>query len=374
MASIHRPHSTAAFVQSMHLTPSKFSESKNSTITCQTKNCQPRLPIWTMTANSATAHGIASLHAGTWFKLICGASLHDVAMVRNLCHIYTSVGVDCIDVAAETAIIRAARDGIERAITSQSAKKPLLMISVNDDLDIHFRKAYFDSTKCPADCTRPCEKACPADAITEETGVIEARCYGCGRCLPVCPLGLVDTIEKKYDTSEIRRLLRSGGVDALEIHTGNGRVNAFGKFWDQLRHDISDNLQVVAVSLPNLGTDDVLAMALLYMWQCMRETVSESKLELIWQVDGRPMSGDIGGGTARAAVILAKRVRTLLTKYDIEGHVQLAGGTNWKTVDLMEEAGILRNGGNVSVSKSAAGVAIGGYARKVSFFFSFLFD
>lgn len=321
--------------------------------------------MWTITANSATAHGTASLHAGTWFKLICGASLHDVAMVGNLCQIYTSVGVDCIDVAAETAIIRAARDGIERAITGKPAKKPLLMISVNDDLDIHFRKAYFDSKKCPPDCTRPCERACPADAITEETGVIEARCYGCGRCLPVCPLGLVDTIDKKYDTSEIRRLLRSGAVDALEIHTGKDRFDAFGKLWDQLRDDISDNLQVVAVSFPNLGTDDVLAMGLLYMWQCMRETVSGTNLELIWQVDGKPMSGDIGGGTAKAAVKLAKRVRKLLTKYDIEGHVQLAGGTNWKTVDLMEEAGILRNGGDVSVSESAAGVAIGGYARKI---------
>jgi Fe-S-cluster-containing hydrogenase component 2 len=64
----------------------------------------------------------------------------------------------------------------------------------------------FDPEDCPPDCSKPCEKVCPADAILLERvmieeehsqsdpscgklegGVITERCYGCGRCLSVCP-------------------------------------------------------------------------------------------------------------------------------------------------------------------------------------------
>ncbi|KAL4572936.1 hypothetical protein LXL04_019724 [Taraxacum kok-saghyz] len=39
----------------------------------------------------------------------------------------------------------------------------------------------FDTDNCPKDCTRPCEKICPANAIFK-AGVITERCYCCGRC------------------------------------------------------------------------------------------------------------------------------------------------------------------------------------------------
>eukprot|EP00252_Welwitschia_mirabilis_P019814 TRINITY_DN4695_c0_g1_i2.p2 TRINITY_DN4695_c0_g1~~TRINITY_DN4695_c0_g1_i2.p2 ORF type:complete len:109 (-),score=16.37 TRINITY_DN4695_c0_g1_i2:23-349(-) len=79
------------------------------------------------------------------------------------------------------------------------------MISVNDNEDVHFRKAYFNPEDCPVDCSRPCERVCPADAIRFSNstfpkhaipggssssmfeGVVLDRCYGCGRCIPVCP-------------------------------------------------------------------------------------------------------------------------------------------------------------------------------------------
>eukprot|EP01040_Poterioochromonas_malhamensis_P018348 gene18348-21398_t len=48
-----------------------------------------------------------SLHSGKWFKLICGASNQEVVTVRNLCLIYTVAGVDCIDVAADRAVVEA---------------------------------------------------------------------------------------------------------------------------------------------------------------------------------------------------------------------------------------------------------------------------
>ncbi|MEM9008819.1 MAG: 4Fe-4S ferredoxin, partial [Cyanobacteria bacterium P01_F01_bin.86] len=50
-----------------------------------------------------------SLSLGQWFKLICGASYQDVAAVRNLSLIYSLAGADCIDVAADLAVVHAAR-------------------------------------------------------------------------------------------------------------------------------------------------------------------------------------------------------------------------------------------------------------------------
>ncbi|MFM7716604.1 MAG: 4Fe-4S ferredoxin, partial [Microcystis sp.] len=56
-----------------------------------------------------------SLVAGHWFKLICGASYQDLPTIRNLALTYTIAGADCIDVAADRAVIVAAREGIETA-------------------------------------------------------------------------------------------------------------------------------------------------------------------------------------------------------------------------------------------------------------------
>lgn len=102
----------------------------------------------------------------------------------------------------------------------------------------------FDPEDCPADCSRPCENVCPANAISfqqksasqilydndaprvmnvlaladftlkvqsaflqnlycsigfiMQDGVITERCYGCGRCLPVCPY---DKISSPFSSS-----------------------------------------------------------------------------------------------------------------------------------------------------------------------------
>ena len=149
-----------------------------------------------------------SLTEGNWFKLICGASYQHLPAVRSLALIYTLAGVDCIDVAADSAVITAVQEGIKAAQNYQHCdsaanfgvkNKPLLMISINDAEDPHFRKAEFDATQCPEECPRPCETICGANAIafskitSEFSGVIDRLCYGCGRCLPVCPENLITT-------------------------------------------------------------------------------------------------------------------------------------------------------------------------------------
>lgn len=309
---------------------------------------------------------LKSLDRGTWFKLICGASFHDAPSIHNISTVYTAAGVDCIDVACDRAIIQAARSGIKKGLLRREcAESPLLMVSVNAGSDPHFRKAIFDPVKCPPDCRRPCEKVCPADAINE-TGVILDRCYGCGRCIPVCPLGIVDATEKVFDTQFIANVLSSGEVDAIEIHLGQGQELDFYALWQEIGAATA-LLKIVAVSLPDLGDDDALQDGLSVLWRIMRDgggSVVTGQTRLIWQADGRPMSGDIGRGTAKAAVRLATRIRKVLTRGDIPGDVQLAGGTNDATVPLMAKAGIKRLPG-MSRETTAVGIAVGGYARKV---------
>jgi Fe-S-cluster-containing hydrogenase component 2 len=74
---------------------------------------------------------------------------------------YTLAGADCIDVAADPAVIAAALDALQVASElggeAQARgfgfrSRPLLMVSLNDGEDPHFRKAEFNPELCPADC------------------------------------------------------------------------------------------------------------------------------------------------------------------------------------------------------------------------------
>ena len=77
---------------------------------------------------SDRSYPLHSLEAGNWFKLICGASFQDLSAVRNLALSYSLAGADCIDVAADPAVITAAKEGIaaarEKAKTMQGEKFP----------------------------------------------------------------------------------------------------------------------------------------------------------------------------------------------------------------------------------------------------------
>jgi|TARA_B100000085_G_C18397109_1_gene452925 hypothetical protein len=66
------------------------------------------------------------------------------------------------------------------------------------------------------------------------------------------------------------------------------------------------------------------------------------------------MSGDVGAGTARAALRLWQQVRTSAPP----GPLQLAGGTNSATIGLLNGLGLPRSCG-------PAGVAFGGMARSI---------
>ncbi len=307
-----------------------------------------------------TQQPLKSLQQGHWFKLICGASFQDLPAIRNLSLVYTLAGADCIDVAADPAVISAATEGIDAAFKVAASgendpSKPWLMVSLNDGEDPHFRKAMLDPALCPRDCPQPCVQICPAQAILfpdkNMGGVIMERCYGCGRCLPICPIEQITAQTYRASAANTIPLIMAGQVDALEIHTHPTHEQLFHRLWQTIKPYVHA-LKVLAISCPD-GAGHLAYLRTLF------QHVSPLPCPLIWQTDGRPMSGDIGDGTTRAAVQLGKRV----LEAQLPGFVQLAGGTNGHTVVKLEANGLLK--GQRSDSRHVAGVAYGSYARRL---------
>lgn len=308
---------------------------------------------------------LRSLREGNWFKLICGASYQHLPAIRSLTLAYTLAGADCIDVAADPAVVAAAREALKvAAYLGEEAKQrgfgfrdlPWLMVSLNDGEDPHFRKAEFDWAGCPIECPRPCEKVCPAEAIAFNrsgdnfSGVIDQLCYGCGRCVPICPSNLIFTRSYVSTPEAVAPVVLQTGVDALEIHTQVGRVKDFERLWKAILPSI-DRLKLIAVSCPDgEGLIDYL--------RSLYDLMQPLPCPLIWQTDGRPMSGDIGAGTTHAAIKLGQKVLSA----GLPGYVQLAGGTNSHTALKLKTTGLL-NPKSGDRHSFISGIAYGSYAR-----------
>lgn len=293
-------------------------------------------------------------------------------------------------------------------------RRPWLMVSVNDQEDLHFRKASFDATRCPADCPRPCETICPTRAIPpaaalrgleyEVSGRVEGvaeqgRCYGCGRCLAVCPLGLIEARPYEVDAAAVLSSL-AGRVDALEIHTNTSSFShrdrpeddPFHGLCARLRGPPSDGLKLVAVSFPFFGEDETAAFLshrrqLLSGLGAPVGPPGRTARLRVWQTDGRPMSGDIGKGATLSCVRFGAEVlrAQALPFFRLRGgagaeaelgeeqhFLQLAGGTNAYTAEKLEAEGLLspwgleqqEQGGGAAAASWVHGLAFGGFARK----------
>ena len=291
----------------------------------------------------------AALRHGDWRKLICGASNQDLAAITDLAWVHTRAGIHCIDVAPDPAVVAAARQGIATAL-SPGQPSPWLMVSINDDTDPHFRKAHFDPRHCPADCPRPCEATCPVAAIST-TGVAMERCYGCGRCLSVCPLGLIEERPWLVERSRLLAVLAMCQPDALEIHTRPGAISPFARLLTLLQ-PLLPRLQLLSVS-----AGGPLSRLIPYLWQ-LHGLLSNQPVRHLWQLDGRPMSGDLGRGTAYAAVELALG----MSRHGPPGLLQVAGGVNGYTRTLLDRHGLAGHG---EAAPAVVGMAFGGAARQL---------
>lgn len=286
-----------------------------------------------------------------WFKFILGASFQDLPQVEVLSAVWSLAGVSCIDCCADRAVLSAVERGFVQAQGIASSLgivwvRPWVMISLKDGLDPHFRKALFDPQYCPTDCTRPCERICPTQAI-DLGGVHQDLCYGCGRCQPVCPLGLIEFLETQYTSEVLAHTLAGQAIDALEIHTHVGNLAGFERLWHGLT-PLLPQLKLLSISFPDhpdlreylWALHDFIAHTTLYVTR---------PIPIVWQTDGLPMSGDLGKARAKAAVALAQKVLS----WELPGYVQLAGGTNQHSLPLAQEQGL-----------PISGIAYGSYARK----------
>ena len=311
-------------------------------------------------------------------KWIGGASNQDLAAIEDLAGLYSLARVHCLDLAADPAVVAAARRGIAWA-EARGAARPWVMVSLSDGTDPHFRKAWFDPACCPPDCPRPCQRVCPALAIPAlmpepgaisrfsgvqggaASGVLEDRCYGCGRCLPACPLGLIEERDQLLPAAAVAPLLAALRPDAIELHTRIGRAGAFAARLDQVRAAgiplrrlaVSCGLEVEgAPRSTEVGASGADAERLVdELWNRFAQ-LRAAGFKPLWQLDGRPMSGDVGAGTARSAVGLLQRLASQLPP----GPVQLAGGTNDRTLSLVAALA-------PSERVVVAGVAFGSVAR-----------
>ncbi len=290
-------------------------------------------------------HGDLAMSRGTWVKLICGASNEDLPAISDLCALYAAAGVHCIDVAANTAVVFAARKGLDW-VEAIYGKRPWLMISINDGQDVHFRKASFNQKLCPKDCHRPCEKVCPTNAISQNNGVLSSLCYGCGRCLTACPIGIINEKNQLLSLPDLPKLLSEINPDAIEIHTGPGRREAFEATVAAItRANIPLKRLAISCGLDKHIDAQDLSKELWERHDCVRNY----GLKPIWQLDGRPMSGDLGISTSKFAVSLWQEIRPLSPP----GPLQLAGGTNENTIHQLPH------------TNGPAGIAFGGMARKI---------
>ncbi len=269
-----------------------------------------------------------ALKAGAWCKLICGASYQHLPAIRTLAVAYGLAGVDCIDIAADPTVLVVVQEALDVAqrlrwegsgLGASPGVRPWLMISLNDGEDPHFRKAYFDPHRCPPDCPRPCEAVCPTQAI-ERAGVQTAQCYGCGRCIPRCPHGYIQPQALQPALGDLLPQFQ-GRVDAVEIHTQVGHGEAFGHLWRSLQ-PLLPHLKLLAISCPYTPDSQD------YLWRLYRQWLQDLPIPLLWQADGRPMSGDLGAGTTH----LALHYGQTLLRHGPPGYVQLAGGTNGTTL------------------------------------------
>jgi len=64
-----------------------------------------------------------ALSQGRWVKLICGASNQDLPAIADLCAVYAMAGVHCVDVAADPAVVHAAR---ERVGPGRKSARPIV--------------------------------------------------------------------------------------------------------------------------------------------------------------------------------------------------------------------------------------------------------
>jgi len=291
-----------------------------------------------------------SLKERDFVKIICAAGTEDPKIVRNIALIYTLAGADCIDIAANPSIVKAACEGREAAIKIAEKmgvpvpKPPLFCISFGIEGDQHVRKARVTEIgKNLFSLT----KVCPTGAIVggtngEPVRVIEPLCIGAGKCALVRQ-GAIEFYTLKRNLPELLPLCKAEGADMFELHSNAGVDEEIVATWKLMNSINPDGFISMCIGRSYKSNKEVL--------ERIEKIRAISGERTIIQTDGNPMTGESESiNSGLQAVAMGDLVR----KMKNPPFVILSGGTNMKTVQLAKVAGVLING-----------ISFGSYARKI---------
>ena len=158
---------------------------------------------------------------------------------------------------------------------------------------------------------------------------------------------MIEERDHRLGLAAVAELLISIRPDAIEIHTAPGHDEGFEALLQNL-DQASLSLRRLAVSC-GLEAHGMAAEELATTFWRRHSRLRCRGFSPLWQLDGRPMSGDVGAGTARSAVQLWRAMRSIAPP----GPLQLAGGTNHHTLH------------HLNSDERPAGIAFGGVARRL---------
>jgi len=288
------------------------------------------------------------LEEGRFFKLICGAGNEDPEQVYKFCLVYTLAGAKSIDLSARKSIVETAIRAIDDAeklapeYGIQDFIRPYLTVSVGMKGDPHVRKARIDPEKC-VKCDL-CIPPCPTDAIPESLVIIEKRCIGCGACDAACPVDAIDYSHKELELEKTLRECVGAGAENIELHAAVGDHDQVIEEWKLVNEVLPGNFVSVCLDRGYLSNHELKRR--------IEAMLRHSEGRMIVQADGIPMSG--GKGNDYNTTLQAIATADIVAKMKLGVHLLLSGGTNSKTMELAQLAGV-----------PFSGASLGTHARKL---------
>lgn len=300
-------------------------------------------------------HVIKALDEKRFFKLVCGASLTDATLVEKLVYVFTLAGAHVIDLAPSADVIFAARRGVRKALSDrQSALSshlaaPLLMASIQLDIDPHFRKVRVNHDLC--DLCGACVKVCPTEAFFIQTSgliCLEERCFGCGICPEHCHVSALDMVDIQPTPKEKLLEMKTLSIESIEFHFGKNYLR-IKEIWNSIK-DLVENLKLLSFSIGSNLLNDI------EIREAARLSYNLAGSGIILQCDGVPMSGAVDGNnkSGNNDVKTYLHVAKVIQEERLPVYLQISGGTNHNSYKEALGAGL-----------KISGVAIGSYARKL---------
>ena len=274
------------------------------------------------------------LASGKFFKLICAAGNEDTQQVEKLVYIYSKAGCRFFDVAASLNILSSVKNAIKK---SGCRDEFYICVSVGSPNDPHIQKAFIDGF-----CNHcgKCVGICPQKAICDFKVEIN-KCIGCSRCYNICPSASIRLEAQKQDLETFLPALINVGVDCIEFHISDFSEEVFEK-WEWLNKNF-DGILSISIGTTKLSETEVIAVL-------DRLLSSRKPYTTIIQADGTPMSADDNDFDQTQKCI---ETGLLIQKHKYRAYINLAGGTNLKTVQLSREKNL-----------NFDGIAFGTFARK----------